>query len=387
MSHDVFISYSSQDPDKRDKKVADAICSAFENKKIRCWIAPRDVLPGMEYGSEIMKAIGACRILILVFSSYANTSPHVRREVERAVSKVKIIIPFRVEEVLPTDAMEYCLGNTHWLDALTPPLEEHIATLITTVKTFLNIIEPDKDESFRKLYHNSAHKKQQRSPNETLQTFAVPAYFYPGQEWNDLLADAQPVSFAILNPNNGPDSKEDPEYIRVVQSAQKCGIQVLGYIHTQYAERPVNEVLFEVDKFRLFYSIDGIFLDQVATKMTMKNYYQKVVSHIKAHSKNLVVLNFGTYPDEKFAEFGDVLCVFNGAYSDYLKNPTPDWIYDFDPHKLMHIVYSASTVDFMKHAIEISKQRNAGYIYVTDGNPSNPFGNLPSYWLEELREI
>ncbi len=39
---DVFISYSSD-----DKLIADAICAELESRRIRCWIAPRDALPGI----------------------------------------------------------------------------------------------------------------------------------------------------------------------------------------------------------------------------------------------------------------------------------------------------------------------------------------------------
>lgn len=39
--HDVFISYAAA-----DKPVADAACATLESRKIRCWIAPRDVVPG-----------------------------------------------------------------------------------------------------------------------------------------------------------------------------------------------------------------------------------------------------------------------------------------------------------------------------------------------------
>jgi hypothetical protein len=35
MLHGVFISYSN-----KDKAVADAVCHALEDRKIRCWIAP-----------------------------------------------------------------------------------------------------------------------------------------------------------------------------------------------------------------------------------------------------------------------------------------------------------------------------------------------------------
>lgn len=134
MSHDVFISYSS-----RDKTIADAVCALLESRRIRCWIAPRDVLPGTEYGAAIVEAIATCKICVLIFSSDADKSPQVRREIERVVSKDKIIIPFRIENVLPTKAMEYALSNTHWLDALTAPLEGHIACLADAAGRILGI--------------------------------------------------------------------------------------------------------------------------------------------------------------------------------------------------------------------------------------------------------
>jgi formylglycine-generating enzyme required for sulfatase activity len=134
MKHDVFISYSSY-----DKQIADAICSRLENNKIRCWIAPRDILSGIEYGEAIVEAIAGCSIVVLVFSENANNSIFVRKEIERALSKGKIILPFRIENILPTKAMEFALGNTHWLDAMTPPLESHINTLIKTIYHLLKI--------------------------------------------------------------------------------------------------------------------------------------------------------------------------------------------------------------------------------------------------------
>src|SRR5713101_8280389 len=48
MAHDVFISYSS-----KDKPVADAVCAGLEGRGIRCWAAPRDILPGSDWGAAI----------------------------------------------------------------------------------------------------------------------------------------------------------------------------------------------------------------------------------------------------------------------------------------------------------------------------------------------
>ena len=114
-----------------------AVLAGLEKQKIRCWIAPRDIPAGSEYGQQIVEAVKACRVFLVIFSAGANSSPHVRREVERAVSLDKVIVPFRVEDIPPSGAMEYCLGGTHWLDALSTPIEPHVANLVATVQQLL----------------------------------------------------------------------------------------------------------------------------------------------------------------------------------------------------------------------------------------------------------
>jgi hypothetical protein len=132
MAHDVFISYSA-----RDKTTADAACATLEAHGIRCWIAPRDVLAGANWAGAIIDAIHESRLLLLVFSADSNGSQQVMRELERAVSTGIPIIPFRIQDVIPSNAMEYYLGSHHWLDALTPPLQTHLERLTETVTALL----------------------------------------------------------------------------------------------------------------------------------------------------------------------------------------------------------------------------------------------------------
>jgi tetratricopeptide (TPR) repeat protein len=140
MAHDVFISYSA-----KDKATADAVCATLEGRGIRCWIAPRDILPGIDWGEAIIEAINASRVMVLVFSSNANDSNQIKREVERAVSKGLPIIPLRIENVAPVRSLEYFIGPVHWLDALTPPLETHLQSLGETVRLLLTRLNKGKD--------------------------------------------------------------------------------------------------------------------------------------------------------------------------------------------------------------------------------------------------
>jgi hypothetical protein len=132
LAHDVFVSYA-----KEDKATADALVATLEQHQIRCWIAPRDVLPGQDYAEMLIEAIGDAQVMVLVFSANANDSPHVMTEVERAASKGIAILPLRIEDVAPSKSMEYFISKTHWLDALTPPLEEHLQQLAETVRLLL----------------------------------------------------------------------------------------------------------------------------------------------------------------------------------------------------------------------------------------------------------
>jgi TIR domain len=134
MAVDAFISYSHV-----DKVTADATCAKLEAAGVRCWIAPRDVPPGSEWAAAIVGAIDCCRVFVLIFSAQANISGQIHREVERAASKGIPIVPLRIEEVNPTSSLEYFLGNIHWLDALTPPLERHLQRLLEVVKSCLDL--------------------------------------------------------------------------------------------------------------------------------------------------------------------------------------------------------------------------------------------------------
>jgi hypothetical protein len=124
MAHDVFVSHSA-----KDKATADAVCAVLESHGIRCWVAPRDILPGQDWGGSIIKAINGARAMVLVFSANANTSRQIKLEVERAVNKGIPVIPLRIEDVAPTETLEYFISTPHWLDAFTPPLERHLEYL------------------------------------------------------------------------------------------------------------------------------------------------------------------------------------------------------------------------------------------------------------------
>jgi hypothetical protein len=124
VAHDIFVSYSQP-----DRSTAFALAQRLETRGVSVWIAPRDVSPAADWAAEIIDAISSARLMVLVFSGSSNDSDQVRREVERAVHKQLPILPFRIEDVLPSKSLEYFLSTQHWMDAFPPPIEPHVDRL------------------------------------------------------------------------------------------------------------------------------------------------------------------------------------------------------------------------------------------------------------------
>lgn len=133
MGHRVFISYA-----KKNRNVADAVCAKLESRGIACWYAPRNILAGTSWASAIVEGIDGSELGIVVLSSHSNRSRHVHNEIERIVSRGLPLIPFRVEDVEPSKDLELFLSSPHWLDAFTPPVEDHVERLVETVEAVLD---------------------------------------------------------------------------------------------------------------------------------------------------------------------------------------------------------------------------------------------------------
>jgi TolB-like protein/Flp pilus assembly protein TadD len=125
----VFISYASQ-----DVAVADRIVETLERHGLKCWIAPRDVVPGESYAGAIVHAIDATKVIVLVLSENAASSQHVLREVERASSKRHPVVAFRIDAApMPAD-LEYFLNTSQWLDASTLGVDTALPKLVDAVR-------------------------------------------------------------------------------------------------------------------------------------------------------------------------------------------------------------------------------------------------------------
>lgn len=108
----VFLSHSSE-----NSKEVREVCALIEKEGYKCFLAPRDIRSGHEYAEEIIDGIDNSDVMLLLLSEKSNSSPHVLREVERAVSKKIPIVVYELEKVQLSKSMEYFLMTHQWLDS------------------------------------------------------------------------------------------------------------------------------------------------------------------------------------------------------------------------------------------------------------------------------
>lgn len=128
MEPKVFLSYSSA-----DKTIADRVCSALEAADIPCWVAPRNILPGVDYPTAIVEAITSVQVLVVILTRQAAASPHILSEVGEAFNNKKRIIPFRLSNDPLPENLEYFLSMTQWLDATDGCTDENIKRLTEAI--------------------------------------------------------------------------------------------------------------------------------------------------------------------------------------------------------------------------------------------------------------
>lgn len=252
------------------------------------------------------------------------------------------------------------------------------------------------------------------------QQIAVPSYVHPGadpQAWDAMIgADPGTVGVLVANPLNGPDYQPMTSWGAVMQRAHNAGIRVLGYVSTGYlgvttpgltnrlgstaTEDWLSQIQRDVTAWYDFYgsAVDGIFFDEMhnrcgpGTSNEWADIYRMLNDWLKReHPGAFTVGNPGTGPAPCYEDAFDVLLTFEGSYGAYSGNPptgepayTPMSWTPSDPRKIWHLVYNAPNRQAMESAVKLSKERGAGWTYVTDDVLANPWDSIPmAYWDNE----
>jgi hypothetical protein len=94
----------------------------------------------------------------------------------------------------------------------------------------------------------------------------------------------------------------------------------------------------------------------------------------------------------------DLVINFESTYDAYKSSySAPSWVqakkddgtYKYAPSRFWHLVHTTPEESKMQEVIDLSKQRHAGYMYVTPDVMSNPWDTLPKdpYWSQESTNL
>jgi proteasome lid subunit RPN8/RPN11 len=229
----------------------------------------------------------------------------------------------------------------------------------------------------------------------------IPLYAYPNWYdpetyiWDDVAAaNSQVPITVIINPDSGPGGcPPNVDYQHGLDDLREAGVTILGYVHTSYSERDVEDVKSEIDQYDQCFDIHGIFLDEVyggSCSAERCGYYQELYEYVKSRPNlDTVICNPGTQVDECYLSRPacDTVVAFEGYSSSWPEYEPCAYVTAYPSERFALIVHSVPDVDTMKSHIDLAVARNIGYVYVTDDTLPNPYDSLPSFWQAEVDYI
>jgi hypothetical protein len=213
----------------------------------------------------------------------------------------------------------------------------------------------------------------------------VPAYFYPGAEWDRLIAAAPAVGMVIANPADGPGAG-DAVYQEVIGRAQQAGVAVLGYVATSYGQRASADVLQDIQAYFDLYHPSGIYLsegpmqaDCAAMEQTFLGYAQAA----RARDPRAYVA-LGTRYCPSYIYFSDIIVLFARQQAEYDSFQPGDWMPGRSADRFAHLVVEVPG-DQLEATLRRAQSLGAGWVYVTDDTLPNPWDTLAGYFDRELQ--
>jgi len=208
----------------------------------------------------------------------------------------------------------------------------------------------------------------------------IALYTYPDSTW-DVVAQAKsahpsvPV-VAIINPDNGPGSSRDANYVSGIQKLHAAGVVVLGYDATGYASNSASSVKSVMNTWKSLYNIDGIFFDEMANWSGEENYYSGLTSYAKSLGYTMTVGNPGTDTLPSYIGTVDNLMIYENPGLPPL-SALQGWHTSYDKSNFSMIAFGVNSIST---SFLSSASNYVGYIDLTNDVLDNPYDSVPSYF-------
>jgi hypothetical protein len=215
----------------------------------------------------------------------------------------------------------------------------------------------------------------------------VPLYIWPGAQW-DAIIEAKRTNpntpmTAIINPSSGPgDGPVEP--IRAgVKKFEKAGISSVGYVPTGHGRAEPRSARSSIDKYREWYGLDGIFLDEVSSGRANSEYYLALTAYARSVGIKTCIGNPGQRVSPEYHDIFDTLIVFEGPH--LLSPSTMSMLAPGAPKgSIAAIMYAVPVLDT---AYVETLAKSFGQVYVTEIGPPDPYKALPGYFSTMCRMI
>ncbi|MEM3313810.1 MAG: spherulation-specific family 4 protein [Thermoplasmatales archaeon] len=185
----------------------------------------------------------------------------------------------------------------------------------------------------------------------------------------------------IVNPNNGSGITPNATLSAWISKSMSAGINVLGYVDTDYGNKSLTNIIEEVYNYSKWYHLHGIFLYEVSDSLSEKSFYSNIVNQSKTLGINFTVGNPGDFvPYDYLSVFNITVIYENNGYPSL--SSLEEYAHNVPRSELAVIAYG---VPFsLSEVVRISVV--ARTIYFTNQNLPNPYQNLSSY-LPELASV
>jgi hypothetical protein len=221
----------------------------------------------------------------------------------------------------------------------------------------------------------------------------VALYVYPaGSGWShwQRIIDAKnahpsvPIVVAI-NPSSGPGIFKDGNYEQGIQKLREAGVIVLGYVYDGYGQRPLAAVKADADRYKSWYGIDGLFIDEFTNVPGLEWHYAEITAYAKSIGMKMTMGNPGTDVPQSYISSVDVLSISEGkgqAPMSWLEHcvlcsPDERWHHNYDKRNFAYIRYAVDDLD----AAYVKESASwVGLVSMTNGVDPVRFYSVPPYF-------
>ena len=181
-----------------------------------------------------------------------------------------------------------------------------------------------------------------------------------------------------MDPHHGPGEVFDANYADNVEKLQSANVTVLGYVSTLWAQRDPELVRQDIGKYKDWYNVDGILLDEMVSFPVAESLYSGLTDHARSLGMNAVIGNVGTNTLPSYVGIVDAISTVEGDRTpplSWLKG----WQLNYDRSNFLYITYGQSWIN-PQYLAESTKY--VGWLYITDDTMPFPYDDFPAYFDE-----